>query len=61
MIFLCDDPKKLWPEDYGFLTRFIDARNWTHAEQIAEREGLILVGEFCNWTCEKTGKKEYIQ
>lgn len=61
MIFLCDDVKKFWPEDYGFLTKFIDARNWEHAEQIAEDRGLVLVGQFASWVCEDTGKREYIQ
>jgi hypothetical protein len=61
MLFMCDDVKKLWPEDYGFLTKFIDAPNWTKAEQIAEARGLTLVGQFTNWVCEETGEREYIQ
>lgn len=61
MIFLCDEVKKLWPEDYGFLTKFIDAPDWDTAEKIAEERGLVLVGQFTNWTCEETGKAEYIQ
>lgn len=60
MIFMCDDIKKTWPEDYGFLTKYIDAPDWDTAEKIAEEKGLILVGQFCNWVCEKTGKREYI-
>jgi len=59
-IFVCDEVKRLYPEDYGFLTRFINAKDWDHAERIAEDNGLVLVGEFLSWTCEKTGKTEYI-
>ena len=59
-LYMCDDVKKMWPEDYGYLTVFINARNWDHAEQIAEQKGLTLVGQFCSWTCEKTGKSEFI-
>lgn len=61
MIFLCDDIKQFWPEDYGNLTKFIDARNWEHAEQIAKDRGLVLVGQFASWVCEDTGEREYIQ
>ena len=61
MIFIADAKKKLWPEDYGRWTCFIDARNWEHAEQIAERKGLELVGKFHNLIDEETGEKEYIQ
>jgi hypothetical protein len=59
-LYLCDEVKRLYPEDYGFLTRFINAESWKQAEQKAEEKGLVLVGQFLSWTCEKTGQQEYI-
>lgn len=59
-LYLCDDVKTFWPEDYGFLSRYISAHSWAQAEQIAEEKGLELVGEFCNFVDEATGKREFL-